>query len=134
MTLIIDPNFPTEPGYYWWRDSPEDSEWEPVEMLDASAGPGIVISGATYQPEEVSGKWGPRIPEPGEKSEVDDLNDRLEGMVAKEKYEELRDMFAAASLDGLLSSGEYDTRRDKCAAEAYQLADAMMAEREKRNA
>ena len=46
---------------------------------------------------------------------------------------ETRDMFAAHALQGLLAVGEFNhNKADEVAHDSYKLADAMMAEREKR--
>lgn len=55
------------------------------------------------------------------------LGDDYQGMT-------LRDYFAAAALQGLLAGRDILMEAEWLAAEAYQLADAMIAEREKRDA
>lgn len=130
---------PTEPGYYWHRDIDpghgEAYEWEVLRLHRNGPDAFLFIYGSQASPGAFGGKWGSRIPDPEEKQEQDKEVTAMRALLAESEISlrPIRDNFAAFALNGILASGEYDTRRDRCAGEAYLLADAMMAEREKRN-
>lgn len=133
-------NVPTEPGFYWHRQIDEGSqevfEWEVVRVLSEQDGPGIVINGTTFQAEEISAVWGPRIPDPDETGEQDQEAEALRPLLVEGEImlQPVRDRFAAFALAGLIAKSPTEWpigALEKAARESYQFADAMMAEREK---
>jgi len=133
-------NIPTIPGFYWHRQvdggSQEVFEWEVVQVLSEQAGPGIVINGTTFQAEEISAVWGPRIPDPDEKREDAEDSESSKKRETQSELRELRDLFAGFGLIGFLAEGRSSrtpTHDCQTAAQiAYNYADAMIEEREKR--
>lgn len=132
---------PTVPGYYWHRQVDEGSqevfEWEVVQVLSEQDGPGIIISGTTFQASEISAVWGPRIPDPDEKQEEAEDAASLNAVLQESQSElrEQRDMFAAFALVGFLGNAAPNRPTHDCqtaAQIAYNYADAMIEEREKR--
>lgn len=129
-------NLPTEPGYYWHRQIDEGSqevfEWEVVQILGEQNGPGIVINGTTFQASEIACVWGPHIPDPDETRETDEAIKRS----IQTATDHVRDSLARQLLVGILANSQLLGTEDGVTLRtnlAYRYADAMMAEREKRN-
>jgi hypothetical protein len=135
---LMPNDHPTLAGFYWHRQIDEGSqeafEWEVVQVLSEQDGPGIVINGTTFQASEILGIWGPRIPDPDENQEDREAAEGLRAVMAEseaQRRERINDL-AAIAMAGLLANGV--PVADSLAETAYKAANAMMTEREKRNA
>lgn len=133
---------PTEPGYYWHRDIDEGCgeafEWEPKHVTRTDPPREIMV--ADFLPvAEVPGEWGPRISDPDELQQETEDRAALKAAIdrsVRRASNLVRDSLAVAALPACVMQWHDlgKTYADKAAQAAYEYADAMMAEREKRNA